>query len=46
MVQVSSPAKLGPWSELTAKMAMGVVPALVSFDPTQRTLPYYNYYGE
>ena len=29
MVRVSSPAKLRPWSELTAKMVMGVVPALV-----------------
>ena len=25
MVRVSSPAKLRPWSELTAKMVMGVV---------------------
>ena len=25
MVQVSSPAKLRPWSELNAKMVMGVV---------------------
>ena len=30
MVRVSSPAKLRPWSELTAKMVMGVVPGLVS----------------
>ena len=29
MVRVSSPAKLRPWSELTAKMVMGVVPELV-----------------
>ena len=26
MVRVSSPAKFRPWSELTAKMVMGVVP--------------------
>ena len=31
MVRVSSPAKLRPWSELTAKMVMGVVPGLVNF---------------
>ena len=31
MVRVSSPAKLRPWSELTAKMVMGVVPGLVSY---------------
>ena len=31
MVRVSSPAKLRPWSELTAKMVMGVVPGLVKF---------------
>ena len=31
MVRVSSPAKLRPWSELTAKMVMGVVPGLVTF---------------
>ena len=31
MVRVSSPAKLRPWSELTAKMVMGVVPGLVIF---------------
>ena len=30
MVRVSSPAKLRPWSELIAKMVMGVVPELVS----------------
>ena len=30
MVRVSSPAELRPWSELTAKMVMGVVPGLVS----------------
>ena len=30
MVRVSSPAKLRPWSESTAKMVMGVVPGLVS----------------
>ena len=30
MVRVSSPAKLRPWSELTAKMVMGVVPGLVT----------------
>ena len=30
MVRVSSPAKLRPWSELTAKLVMGVVPGLVS----------------
>ena len=29
MVRVSSPAKLRPWSELIAKMVMGVVPGLV-----------------
>ena len=29
MVRVSSPATLRPWSELTAKMVMGVVPGLV-----------------
>ena len=29
MVRVSSPAKLRPWSELNAKMVMGVVPGLV-----------------
>ena len=29
MVRVSSPAKLRPWSELTAKMVMGVFPGLV-----------------
>ena len=29
MVRVSSLAKLRPWSELTAKMVMGVVPGLV-----------------
>ena len=31
MVRVSSPAKLRRWSELTAKMVMGVVPGLVIF---------------
>ena len=30
MVRVSLPAKLRPWSELTAKMVMGVVPGLVT----------------
>ena len=30
MVRVSSPAELRPWSELTAKMVMGVVPGLVN----------------
>ena len=30
MVRVSSPAKLRPWSELTAKIVMGVVPGLVT----------------
>ena len=30
MVRVSSPAKLRPWSELTAKMVMGVVPGFVT----------------
>ena len=30
MVRVSSPAKLRPWSELTAKMVMGVVPGLAN----------------
>ena len=30
MVRVSSPAKLRPWSELTAKMVMGVVIGLVT----------------
>ena len=29
MVRASSPAKLRPWSKLTAKMVMGVVPGLV-----------------
>ena len=29
MARVSSPAKLRPWSELTARMVMGVVPGLV-----------------
>ena len=29
MVRVSFPTKLRPWSELTAKMVMGVVPGLV-----------------
>ena len=31
MVRVSLSAKLRPWSELTAKMVMGVVPGLVSY---------------
>ena len=31
MVRVSSSAKLRPWSELTAKMMMGVVPGLVRY---------------
>ena len=30
MVRVSSPAKLRPWSELTDKIVMGVVPGLVN----------------
>ena len=30
MVRVSFPAKLRPWSELAAKLVMGVVPGLVS----------------
>ena len=30
MVRVSSPAKLRPWSELSAKMVMGVVPGLLN----------------
>ena len=30
MVRIRSPAKLGPWSELTAKMVMGVVTGLVT----------------
>ena len=30
MVRVSSPAKLRPWSELTATMVIGVVPGLVT----------------
>ena len=30
MVRVSSPAKLRPWSELTAKMVMGVVLGLLN----------------
>ena len=30
MVRVSTPAKLRPCSELTAKMVMGVVPGLVT----------------
>ena len=34
MVRVSSPAKLRPWSELTAKMVMGIVPGLV-ISPTE-----------
>ena len=29
MVRVSSPAKLRPWSELIAKLVMGVFPGLV-----------------
>ena len=29
MVRVSLPGELRPWSELTAKMVMGVVPGLV-----------------
>ena len=33
MVRVSSPAKLRPWSELTAKLVMGVVPGLVKLQP-------------
>ena len=35
MVRVSSPAKLRPWSELTAKMVMGVVPGLVTCEQSQ-----------
>ena len=35
MVRVSSPAKLRPWSELTGKMVMGVVPGLVTSAFTQ-----------
>ena len=31
MVRVSCLAKLRPWSELTAKMVMGVVPGLVIY---------------
>ena len=31
MVRVSSPAKLRPWSELIAKVMMGVVPGLVNY---------------
>ena len=31
MVRASSPAKLRPWSELTAKMVMRVVPGLVIY---------------
>ena len=37
MVRVSSPAKLRPWSELTAKMVMGVVPGLVIHGPLHCT---------
>ena len=36
MVRVSSPAKLRPWSELTAKMVMGVVPGLVTLCSAMR----------
>ena len=39
MVRVSSPAKLRPWSELTAKMVMGVVPGLVTFRNIQKSFP-------
>ena len=35
MVRVSS-AKLRPWSELTAKMVMGVVPGLLIFSPPSK----------
>ena len=35
MVRVSSPAKLRPWSELTAKMVMGVVPGLAKITPAE-----------
>ena len=38
MVRVSSPAKLRPWSELTAKMVMGVVPGW-SFRTPQNSHP-------
>ena len=41
MVRASSPAKLRPWSELTAKMVMGVVPGLVTSGQTQRILQGY-----
>ena len=36
MVRVSSPAKLRPWSELTTKMVMGVVPGLVTYGAAQK----------
>ena len=36
MVRASSPAKLRPWSELTAKMVMGVVPGLVNTPKTKK----------
>ena len=36
MVRVSSSAKLRPWSELTAKMVMGVVPGLVSVSTQEK----------
>ena len=40
MVRVSSPAKLRPWSELTAKMVMGVVPGLVNTGESIITVSY------
>ena len=39
MVRVSSLAKLRPWSELTAKMAMGVVPRLVRKKKNSQRIP-------
>ena len=39
MVRVSSPAKLRPWSELTAKMVMGVVPGLVKIKKKRTPKP-------
>ena len=34
MVRVSSPGKLRPWSDLTAKMVMGVVSELLTIRPS------------
>ena len=46
MVRVSSPAKLRPWSELTAKMVMGVVPGLVTKEVQQDDLSKRREFGE